>query len=119
MQYTHVTEIEQILHQEGVVGIELEATQIRGELRVGVVEMRKIGDERGIRRPVAHPYPHHLVPLDDGIGSHLRCRRNSTARIRIAHARTGFVELQAMVSTPQVAVANDPWGNAVGLIEGA
>ncbi len=107
VQIRGVAQIEQIIDDELIIGLDDDAVALgRVQLR-HIVEHGEVRDFAGVRRRSPHPDPERLVLLDDRIAFHPGARRNVLGAVRVAHAGTAAVEFQSVIRTLDAVAADD------------
>ena len=99
-----VREIEQVVDEQQVVGLEVQVAGGRGPFRA--VEPRQLLDLGGIGfGGLAHPDPHHVPALDDGIAAHAGALGNFLLTGDVGAPAVGS-EFQSVVAAHEI-VADD------------
>ena len=107
MQIRGVAQIEQVVDDELIIGLDDDAVALGGVQLRHVVEHREVRDFAGIGWRRAHPDPDRLVLLDHRIALHARARRNVFGAVRVAYAGAAAVEFETVIRALDAVAADD------------
>ena len=106
MDEGEMRQVEQILDQQHVIGLELEP--VAGEAPGGIVHPVEILDRRRIGQGrIAHPDPEPVIALDHGIAAHARARRDG-ALARHQDAGAARIVGESVIGTFERVAAQAP-----------